>query len=65
MLFDGATGDVLETPVYWRFDLSAGQQIDGPAIIAEDETSTVITSTFDATIQGDGSIVLERRETGS
>jgi N-methylhydantoinase A len=61
-LFDGPSGEVLETAVYWRFDLGQAQTVTGPAIIAEHETSTIITSAFDARIDGHGSIVLERRE---
>lgn len=61
-LFDGPSGRVIATPVYWRFDLAAGARIEGPAIIAENETSTVVTSVFDATIDAFGSIVLTRKE---
>ncbi|MEX3012060.1 hydantoinase/oxoprolinase family protein [Hoeflea sp. TYP-13] len=64
-LFDGPTGKLLETPVYWRFDLGRGQNIAGPAIIAEHETSTIVTSTFGAAVGPDGSIVLERKEAGT
>ncbi len=61
-LFDGATGDMLKTPVYWRFDLSVGAKISGPAIIAEHETSTIVTSQFAAEIDAHSYIVLERKE---
>jgi len=61
-LFDGSSGAARDTAIYWRFDLGVGQAIEGPAIIAEDETSTVVTSAFDATIDDQGSIVLTRRE---
>lgn len=61
-LFDGATGDMLETPVYWRFDLPVGAKISGPAIIAEHETSTIVTSQFDAEIDAHSYIVLQRKE---
>ena len=36
-------------------------RVPGPAIIAEDETSTFITASFDARIDGAGCIVMERR----
>jgi len=61
-LFDGPAGKVLETEIYWRFDLGPAQRIIGPAIIAEDETSTIVTSAFEAFIDPHGSIVLERKE---
>lgn len=61
LLFDGPAGKVLETDIYWRFDLGLAQRISGPAIIAEHETSTILTSAFDAFIDRHGSIVLERK----
>jgi N-methylhydantoinase A len=36
--------------------------VAGPAVIVERETSTVVTSPFDAVIQSDGSILLIRKE---
>jgi len=41
--------------------LEAGVRVPGPAIIAEDETSTFVTASFDARIDGAGCIVMERR----
>jgi N-methylhydantoinase A len=35
--------------------------VPGPAIIAEDETSTFVTASFDARIDAAGCIVMERR----
>jgi hypothetical protein len=35
--------------------------LDGPAVIAEDETSTFVTSRFRATIDPAGGIVLDKR----
>lgn len=65
LLFDGPSGEVLETEVYWRFDLGQAQTISGPAIIAEHETSTILTSAFNATIDGHGSIIVERKVVSS
>ncbi len=65
MLFDGPSGKRLETDIFWRFDLGQAQTVRGPAIIAEDETSTIVTSAFDATIDRYGSIVLQRKEVSS
>jgi N-methylhydantoinase A len=48
-------------PVYWRPDLAPGVRISGPAVIAEDETTTFVTAAFDAAINTRGCIVLERR----
>ncbi len=65
LLFDGPSQTVRDTPVYWRFDLGAAQTIEGPAIIAEDETSTIVTSAFNAVVDPHGSIVLTRTEPAS
>jgi N-methylhydantoinase A len=59
--FDGRGGEFVDVPVYRRAHLQAGVRVSGPAIIAEDETSTFITASFDARIDGAGCIVMERR----
>ena len=60
-LFDPETENAMEVPVYWRPDLAPGVRICGPAIIAEDETTTYVTAAFDAAINAQGCIILERR----
>ena len=47
--------------IHERRDLNPGAQIPGPAIIVEDETSTVVTRLFIATIDPFGYIELNRR----
>jgi N-methylhydantoinase A len=59
--FDAASADWSEIPVYWRDDLDAGARVGGPAVIAEAETSTLVTSGFTARINALGYIVMERR----
>jgi N-methylhydantoinase A len=59
--FDGRAGALVDVPVYRRARLQAGVRVPGPAIIAEDATSTFITASFDARIDGAGCIVMERR----
>ena len=49
-------------PIYWRADLAPGARISGPAVIAEDETSTVVSPRFDARIDRFGYIELVRKE---
>lgn len=61
-VFDPATGRHLPTAIVARADLSLGRRISGPAIIVERETSTVVTSPFEAVGQSDGSILLIRKE---
>jgi N-methylhydantoinase A len=51
----------MEVPVYWRPHLALGARLSGPAVIAEDETTTFVTATFDGVVNAQGCIVLERR----
>ena len=62
-VFDTVKGTFVRVPVYWRFDMQLGSSVDGPAIIAEDETSTVVSANFRATINGLGYIVMTRKQT--
>lgn len=42
--------------------LQPGVIVPGPAVIVEDETSTIVTSAYSVTGQGDGSLLLQRKE---
>jgi N-methylhydantoinase A len=61
-LFDAETGESTEVAVYERDALGIGAVLDGPAVIAEKQTTTVVPAHFAARIDGAGNIVLERRE---
>jgi N-methylhydantoinase A len=60
LIYDPALGKQVAAPIYWRFDLLPGATVKGPAIIAEDETSTIVGANFHATINSLGYIILER-----
>jgi N-methylhydantoinase A len=60
-VFDPDSGEFSDVPVYWRGDLAPGARIKGPAVIAEDETSTIVSLRFDARIDRFGYIELTRR----
>jgi N-methylhydantoinase A len=60
-VFDPAIGSALESATFDRTTLARGARIEGPAVIVEKETATVVTAPFDAVIQGDGSILLLRK----
>ncbi|MDH6232225.1 N-methylhydantoinase A [Mesorhizobium soli] len=60
-VFDPATGTVQISGIIERAELSPGDRISGPAVIVERETSTVVTTLFDAVLQSDGSILLVRK----
>jgi N-methylhydantoinase A len=59
-VYDPDVGKLVAMPIYWRFDMKPGARIKGPAIIAENETSTLVGSNFRAHIDSLGYIVLER-----
>jgi N-methylhydantoinase A len=61
-IFDPHTGEFEEVDIYRRPDLAPGARISGPAVIAEDETSTVVSPHFDARIDRFGYIELTRNE---
>jgi len=60
-IFDGKAGKTIDVSRYRREKLAVGARLSGPAIIAEEETSTYITESFDAWIDGLGAIVMERK----
>jgi N-methylhydantoinase A/oxoprolinase/acetone carboxylase beta subunit len=60
-LYDGDTAQWLGVPVYARISMSKGASVVGPAIITEDETSTFVSSHFNASIDGSGCIVMQRK----
>ena len=55
---DTITGEVSPWAVYDRAALAPGARIAGPAIIAEDETSTLVGQGWSATVNGLGYIEL-------
>jgi N-methylhydantoinase A len=61
-VFDPASGEFLDVPIYWRPELAPGARITGPAVIAENDTSTVVSPVFDAQIDKFGYIELIRRQ---
>jgi N-methylhydantoinase A len=61
-VFDPASGEFLDVPIYWRPELAPGARIAGPAVIAENDTSTVVSPVFDAQIDKFGYIELIRRQ---
>jgi N-methylhydantoinase A len=60
-VFDGRAGATVDVPLYDRAEMPPGTAVSGPAIIAEDETSTFVSATFDAAIDAAGCIVMERK----
>jgi N-methylhydantoinase A len=60
-VLDPETGEFINVTVHERRNLRPGALIPGPAVIVEDETSTVVSRLFDARIDAFGYIELARR----
>jgi N-methylhydantoinase A len=61
-VFDPEIGEFIEVAIHERGDLRPGALIPGPAVIVEDETSTVVSQPFDARVNAFGYIELTRRK---
>lgn len=59
VVFDRGTSPV-ETPVHQRDDLVPGARFDGPAVVEERETTSVIRPGWSVEVAGDGSLVATR-----
>jgi N-methylhydantoinase A len=60
-VFDGRAGVSVDVPVHLRDRMAPGARVAGPAIIAEEATSTFVSASFDAHIDAAGCIVMERK----
>ena len=60
-VFDAETATRMEVPVYLREQLAGDVFINGPALITEDQTTTVISSSFSASVNSLGCIVLTKK----
>ena len=60
---DTSTGEIASWAVYDRATMTAGARISGPAIICEDETSTLVGASWTASANNLGYLELVR-ETG-
>jgi N-methylhydantoinase A len=63
-LFDPAAECRSDAPVYLRERLRPGDRLTGPALITENQTTTVVSSGYEAELDARGYIVLSRLEEG-
>jgi N-methylhydantoinase A len=63
-VFDAKSGRFHDCAVYARASLPRDIRIDGPAIIVEDETSTLVTPGFCVVLQHDDCLLIQRRREG-
>jgi N-methylhydantoinase A len=64
-VFDAGLRQEVEAVEVARADMTPGRVVSGPAIITEDETSTIVTAAFRAIGQADGCLLLIRKEGGA
>ncbi len=62
-IFDAALSKFVEAAIVERGALKVGDRVSGPAIIVEPETSTLVTSSFNATVQPDGCLLAVSKDT--
>ncbi len=58
-VFDPGSGQQIAFGLHWRPDLHPGDRIEGPAIVAEPQTSTVVPAGWRAWITRSGAIVMD------
>lgn len=59
-VFQPAVGQYLEVPVFWRPDMTPGTRFEGPAIVAEPQTTLFVTAAFSGRVDGNANVILER-----
>ena len=60
-LYDLGTGAFRDAPIYDRAKLLAGDCIDGPAVVEQFDSTTVITAAQRASVDSFGNIIIEKR----
>ena len=60
-LMDAESGEFNDAAVYDRLSLTPGAKIEGPAIITESDTATVITRRFEGQVTDGGYMIFERK----
>ena len=61
-VFDAALGTMTQASVVARQDLNTGQNLAGPAVISEDETTIIVPSSCDASKYPDGCINIQTKQ---
>jgi N-methylhydantoinase A len=61
LVYDPSRGDMVETPIFPRPELAPGCRLEGPCVVAEDDTSTVVPEGFALEVDGLGYLHLLNR----
>ena len=59
-VFLPATREYTDVPVFWRSDMAAGASFQGPALVAEPQTTTFVTAAYSGRIDTRANLILER-----
>ncbi len=59
-IFDPVSGEMVESTIIERSELSPGSAVNGPAVIVEEQTTTVLGSHHIAVMQSDGTLLVTR-----
>ena len=62
-VYDAGAGTMVEAVLYGRDELAAGDWLQGPALVEEDETATFIPSYWTAVLDDGQALVLDRTPT--
>ena len=60
-LFDPETGQAEDAGLFVRDALAPGDTFSGPALVVEEQTTTVVSGDFDARVDDRGTLILQRR----
>src|SRR5471032_1275683 len=60
-IFDAALHRLVDAAIVERSAMPVGSCVRGPAVIVEPETATLVTSSFDATVQPDGCLLVVKK----
>ena len=61
-MFDPSLAEPVTVPVYHRDQLKSGAIIDGPALISESQTTTVVSAAFNVAMDERGNLILTRKD---
>ena len=59
-IVDPQSGAVIDLDVYWRPDLAPGAELDGPAVVTEEQTTSLIPGGFKARVDAFGHLEIIR-----
>ena len=62
-VFSSTEGAFVATPAYWRGELAPSCRVEGPALVVEAQTTTLVPDGFLCRVDGAGNLILDRVDT--